>query len=299
MEVCPVPVAIFQALFVTLLWSSSWAFIKVGLEDIPPLTFAGLRYALAFLSLLPLLSQPRRRAALRTLTRRDWGRLAALGLLLYAITQGAQFVGLAYLPAQTMSLFLSFSVVMVALLGATFLDERLRPLQAGGVALYLAGALIFLHPVALPAGQLPGVAAALVAVLANAGSAVLGRSVNRAGTLDPVTVTLLSMGVGATALLVAGLLAQGLPALSLRSWGIIAWLAVVNTALAFTLWNVTLRTLSATASSLINNTMLIQIALLAWLFLGESLGAKEVSGLGLAALGVLAVQLFVQPNRKV
>jgi drug/metabolite transporter (DMT)-like permease len=55
------------------------------------------------------------------------------------------------------------------------------------------------------------------------------------------------------------LIGQGLPALIWQSWAIIAWRAVVNTAFAFTLWNLTLRTLSATESSIINNVMLIQI----------------------------------------
>ncbi len=45
--------AVLQALFVTFLWSTSWVFIKLGLTDIPALTFAGLRYSLAFLCLLP------------------------------------------------------------------------------------------------------------------------------------------------------------------------------------------------------------------------------------------------------
>ncbi|MDL1890548.1 DMT family transporter, partial [Nitrospirales bacterium NOB] len=58
--------AVLQALFVTLLWSSSWVLIKQGLKDIPALTFAGLRYTLAFLCLLPLAA---RRGDLRTLRR--------------------------------------------------------------------------------------------------------------------------------------------------------------------------------------------------------------------------------------
>ena len=94
------------------------------------------------------------------------------------------------------------------------------------------------------------------------------------------------------------------PVLSLKGWGIIVWLALVNTAFAFTLWNRTLQVLSAVESSIINNTMLIQIAVLAWVFLGESLGALEIVGLGLAALGTLLVQLrrplpseFVTPER--
>ena len=40
-----------QALFVTFLWSTSWVLIKFGLQEIPAIGFAGLRYALAFLLL--------------------------------------------------------------------------------------------------------------------------------------------------------------------------------------------------------------------------------------------------------
>jgi drug/metabolite transporter (DMT)-like permease len=65
---------------------------------------------------------------------------------------------------------------------------------------------------------------------------------------------------------------------------------------AFTLWNHTLRTLSAMESSIINNTMLIQIAVLAWLFLGESLSWRMVLGMVLAALGTLLVQVRRRPR---
>jgi drug/metabolite transporter (DMT)-like permease len=44
-------------------------------------------------------------------------------------------------------------------------------------------------------------------------------------------------------------------------------------------------------SSIINNTMLFQIALLAWLFLGQPLGWGQVIGMVLAALGTLLVQM--------
>lgn len=45
-----------------------------------------------------------------------------------------------------------------------------------------------------------------------------------------------------------------------HAWLIIGWPALVNTALAFTLWNLSLRRLSAFESAGINNTMLLQIA---------------------------------------
>jgi drug/metabolite transporter (DMT)-like permease len=99
------------------------------------------------------------------------------------------------------------------------------------------------------------------------------------------------MGIGATALLGSGLFVEEMPRLDLTGWGIILWLAVVNTAIAFTLWNRTLRTLSAAESSMINNTMLVQIAILAWFFLGERPTPQEWLGMGIVVLGVVLVNL--------
>jgi drug/metabolite transporter (DMT)-like permease len=284
-------VAVLQALFVTFLWSTSWVLIKIGLQGIPALTFAGLRYGLAFLCLLPLALRPAHLAPLRSLSARGWARLVVLGLLFYAITQGAQFLGLAYLPPVTVSLLLNFTTVVVALLGIPLLAERPTGLQWSGVLLNIVGIVTYFYPASLPATQIVGVIVVTVGVLANAGSAILGRRINREGSVPPLAVTAVSMGVGAALLLVAGASIQGLPRLSPGHWAIVGWLAVVNTALAFTLWNHTLRTLSATESSIINSTMLVQIAVLAWLFLGERLTWREGIGMALAGLGALIVQL--------
>jgi drug/metabolite transporter (DMT)-like permease len=161
----------------------------------------------------------------------------------------------------------------------------------GGTVLYLLGAVIYFYPAALPAGQLIGFIVVLVGVLANALSTVLGRQVNRSLTLAPAVITVISMGIGAISLLVAGVAAQGMPRLNLGGWLIVLWLAVVNSAFAFTLWNQTLRTLPAMESSLINNTMMIQIPILAWLFLNEQPTAWQLAGMVLAAVGVFIVQL--------
>ncbi len=283
-----------QALFVTFLWSTSWVLIKIGLADIPALTFAGLRYCLAFSLLLGLFLRRgglRELRGLRALPRKRWLELAGLGLLFYPITQGGQYLGLAYLPAVTVNLVFGFSAVFTALLGLLLLGERPALAQWGGVALSIVGVVVFFYPVQIPRAQALGWAAAIAGVLANAVSGVLGRSVNRRRDLSSLTVTVISMGIGAPLMLAVGLIVQGLPQLSLVNWLIVAWLALVNTAFAFTLWNLTLRTLSATELGVINNAMLIQIPILAVVFLGEQLSGREVAGLGLLALGVLAVQL--------
>jgi drug/metabolite transporter (DMT)-like permease len=283
--------AVFQALFVTFLWSTSFVVVKIGLKDIPALTFAGLRYTLAFVCLLPLAIRSGQVAWLRGLSSGWWARLIVLGLVFYSVTQGAVFLSLVYLPAATVSLLLSFTPVFVALLGISMLGERPTVLQWGGTALCLAGVLVYFYPVFLPRQEVVGLIVVGVGLLANALSMVLGRQVNRSSSLEPLAVTVVSMGFGGVVLLIGGILVQGLPRLTSLHWAMILWLAVVNSAFAFTLWNRTLRTLSAMESSIINNTMLFQIAVLAWIFLGEGLNRGEVLGMVLAVLGTLAVQM--------
>ena len=286
----PHTVAVLQALLVTFLWSTSWVLIKVGLADVPALPFAGLRYSLAFFCLLPLALRSNQRAALRLLTRRQWALLLLLGVIYCAVVQGAQYLGLAYLPAATVSLLLSFTSIVVALMGMFWLAERPGGLGWLGVGLSVIGGVVYFYPPLFPASQVLALAVVGVGVIANAASSVLGRYVNHHENIPPLLVTTVSMGVGGFILLAAGILLQGIPALSLKSWLIIAWLAFVNTALAFNLWNHTLRVLPAVESSIINNTMLIQIALLAWLVLGEDLTTQQWLGMLLAGLGVFIMQ---------
>ena len=281
--------AVLQALFVTFLWSTSWVLIKWGLREIPPLTFAGLRYAIAVCVLLP--SCWRKRAELRMLARWHWIQLLTLGLVFYALTQGGQFLTLQHLDAIPFSLILSFTPLFVAASGMVALRERPTPLQWVGLAAALIGGALYFAPSNPFRGAALGFALAGLTLCANVVSSLLGRSVNRCHTISPIVVTTISMGLGALLLLGAGFSTHGLPALTLRGWGIVVWLAVVNTAFAFTLWNRTLQVLSATESSAANNTMLIQIAILAWVFLGERLGTLEIVGLLAVAGGTLLVQL--------
>jgi drug/metabolite transporter (DMT)-like permease len=80
------------ALFVVFLWATSWVLIKIGFQDIPALTFAGLRYTLAFMFLMPVIFLTKKGSAFRSVSKRSWSHLFVLGLLLYAVTQGAIFV---------------------------------------------------------------------------------------------------------------------------------------------------------------------------------------------------------------
>ena len=283
--------AIIIALFVTLLWSTSFILIKWGLYEIPPLTFAGLRYSLAFFVLVPFALRSSTLTEIKNLQKNDWRNLFLLGVLFYSITQGAQFVGLYFLPAVTVSLILNFTPVIVAFFGIWFLRENLSLLKWLGALLFLIGVMVYFIPINFLASKTIGLIVMTLGVIANASSSVLGRKINRDGKLSPLTITIVSMGFGSTIMLFVGLFFQGFDGISLNNFLLLLWLSVVNTALAFTLWNLSLKTLTAMESTIINGTMLIQIAFLSYIFLGEVITLQEGIGMAIAAVGALLVQI--------
>ena len=283
--------AILLALFVTFLWSTSWVLIKFGLGAIPALTFAGLRYSIGFFVLAALFLRRGGWNELKKLSRRDWVTLVVLGVFYYALTQGSQFLAMAQLPAVTVNLLLGFSAVLVAIGGSYTLGETPSFWQWAGIVISLVGAVVYFHPIQFDASQWGGFLIALVGIVAGAVGSILSRSVNRGGKMPPLTVTTISMGVGGLLMLGGGAITQGVPALGIKEWAIILWLAVVNTALAFTLWNITLQELTAVESSVLNNTMMVQVPILAVIFLGEAITLQQGIGMLIAVIGTLLVQV--------
>lgn len=284
-------VSIFQALFVTFLWSTSFIIIKWGLFEIPPITYAGLRYIIAFLCFIPFIFRKKYISEIKQLKPAQWKKLILLGFIFYTFTQGSQFLGLSLLPSVTVSLMLNFTPLIVAVMGVFLLAETPTYLQWIGSALFILGIITYFFPVSLIGNEAIGLIIMAIGVLANAISAIIGRDINRNKDISPLVITFISMGVGAIILITIGFSMNGIPEISIKTWGFLIWLAIINTAFAFTLWNLTLRTLTAMESSIINGTMLIQIAILAWYFLGETITFKEGIGMTIAALGAVLVQI--------
>ena len=283
--------AVLQALLVTFLWSTSFIIIKWGLADIPPITFAGLRYFLAFLCFLPFIFKKKYVDEIKELSLRQWYKLILLGFVFYTLTQGTQFLGLSLLPAVSVSLMLNFTPIVVAIMGILFINEIPSRLQWSGAVIFLVGIIFYFYPISFEGNQGLGLVVMAIGVLANSGAGILGRDINRQRNISPVVITFISMGIGSIILLLTGFLYTGIPTISMQNWIYLIWLAVGNTAFAFTLWNHTLRSISAMESSIINGTMLIQIAFLAWFFLDERITTQAGIGMGIAALGATLVQL--------
>ncbi|HWQ11721.1 MAG TPA: DMT family transporter, partial [Roseiflexaceae bacterium] len=154
----------------------------------------------------------------------------------------------------------------------------------------LAGAALLVG--ARPEGGLPG--SALVGVLFALGSAlgyaavtVCGRLV--AASAHPLQVNGIAFACGALLLLALALPTGLTAAYPPLGWGLLAYLGLVPTALAFGLFLVGMRTTAATEATIVTLLEPLTATLLAWLLFGERLGPQGLVGALLlaAAMAVL------------
>ncbi len=262
--------AVLQALFVTVLWSSSWVIIKFGLDELPPLYFAGFRYLIGSVLLLSLvLIDPGHRGTLKSSNRKVWGMLFGYGLVFITFTQGGQFLALSLLDTITVSFLLNLTPFAVIFFSLFLLHERPSLFELFFFLIALVGILWYFFPFDFEAISISGLLVGFGLVIVNALSSIIGRGINRDNSFHPLFVTAISMTFGSVILLLFAISLESFPSISLTSFLMILWLGVVNTALAFTLWNGAMQKIRAMDIALINGTMFPQIVFLSIIFFPE------------------------------
>ncbi|MBN2385747.1 MAG: EamA family transporter [Anaerolineales bacterium] len=280
------PLAILEALIVNLVWASSFIFVKIALDDLGPLTIGGLRYFLGFLVLLPFLLG---RGRPRSLSARTWGRLFLLGLCAYTLGNGATFWALQYLSPTTVSFLMGMVTLLILLGGVVWLREVPSWLQTAGIVATLAGTGLFFST-GLRAGEPLGIAILSIGLLAFTLFGLLGRSAARDREVDTLALTAVPLAFGGGLLLLIALPLEGLPRASPATWGLVAWLAVVNTALGYLLYNHALQVLNAFQMNVLLNLSPIWTALMSAGLFDEHLTGGQWAGMLAVILGVGLVQ---------
>src|SRR5690242_8140405 len=119
------------------IWGSTWLFIKLGLADLPPLTFAGIRFVIACAILFTII---RLRRIQLPQARSDWNLLAIAGILSFGFNYGLVFWGEQYISSGLAALLQAtlpaFGLVFAH---SHLLGERLRSANSGGVVLGVCG----------------------------------------------------------------------------------------------------------------------------------------------------------------
>jgi drug/metabolite transporter (DMT)-like permease len=278
-----------------LIWSSTWVAIKIGLEDLPPLFGAGIRFGLAGLGLLAVARVTGR--PLRT----DARLAAVLALLPFAAAYGLIYWGEQYVPSGLAAVLFGVMPLYSAVLAAVALaGEPLRPRLLLGIAVALGGlSLAFGETLELGHGRY-ALAAAIACAAAPLASAVGNVAIKRrGGALDAVVLNGWAMLAGGALLLAGSALAEAWAVTwSARSVGSIAYLALIGSAVPFVTLTVLLRELPAVTVSYV--TLLLPFGALAFgaALYDESITAPALGGAALVAAGLLVAQWRLSPRRR-
>lgn len=272
-----------------LLWSAGWLFIKVGLRDLPPLTFAATRLALAFAVLAVIVAF---RHEWRALRRADVPAIAGSGVLLLGVNYALTFWGAQYLPSAITSVLQATSPVFGFLIGTATGAERFSiaravalPIGVGGVALIARGPF--------DAGNLSTLGSA--AVLGGAACAAIAYAIvkRRAVHLPPAVMVAAQTLCAVAPLSIAAWTLEGSP-FSAR-WSASAvlallYLAIASSVVAFWLNYWLLKRVAATTVLAMGLVQPLIAAVLGALILGERFGLAAAAG-GIAILVSAAVIL--------
>lgn len=182
------------------------------------------------------------------------------------------------------------SVACVTALGALFLGERPTLVSGAGIALTVAGLALFAGVAPMAPLDPLGIVAVGLSSIGYGGWLVLGREIVHRSPSSRGLVAA-SMSIGALPLLGGALAAEPVPPADWSLLLIVGWLAVVNTAFAFSLWTESQRGLLAYESNIVSNLVLVEASLLALVFLAEPLGPAQWGGIGLVLAGVALTQL--------
>ena len=271
------------------IWGSTWLAIKLGLRDLPPITFAGIRFALAGAVLFAIIWLS---GARLPRSRRDWILLGYTGLLSITVNYALVFWGEQYISSGLAAL-LSATVPLFGLpLAHRYLQSE--PLTLGkavgvvlgilGVAVVFSGELGIGGPIALWASV--GI---IIAALATAHAGVL---VKAGGThIEPSVLAGVQMVGGCVPLLIAGVALEGSPLhfhWTPLALACLTYLTIVGSVIAFLMYYWLIRHTAVSAVLMIPLLTPLVAVLFGVLFAGEVIGWHTALG-GAAIVGGVAL----------
>lgn len=260
-----------------MLWSAGWLFMKIGLADLPPLTFASLRLLLA-LSVLAVIVTGR--GEWRALRRADLPAIVLSGVLLLGVNYALTFWGAQYLPSALTSVLQATSPVFGFVIGTTTGAERWSAARAIALPIGVLGVALVSRG-QFTAGREAGLGTA--AVLGGAACAAIAYAIakRRAAHLPPTVMVATQTACAVVPLFAFALAVEGNP-LDIR-WtpaavASLLYLGLASSVVAFWLNYWLLKRMSATTVLAMALVQPLIAAALGAIVLGERFGLSAAAG---------------------
>lgn len=283
-------------LILAFIWSTTWIFIKVGLDDIPPMAFAAARF-LVSVSLLAAIIKIQRIAMPKSSA--EWKLIAVTGVLQFSINYSLVFWSEQYITSGLAAVLQATITVFGLILAWLMLpDERITPQKIVAVSVGIIGvAVIFFDQLKVDnLMAFAGCAAIVVGAYAAAQASILVKA--KAADIHPATLVFSQMLCGLPAIIIYSLIREGNPLAfnwSLKAILCVLYLAVLGTVAAFWLYYWLLAKVESTKAMMISLVTPLLAVVIGWLVLGETLPPQ--TGFG-GLLIIAAIGLIVFRKRK-
>jgi drug/metabolite transporter (DMT)-like permease len=274
------------------IWGSTWLFIKLGLNDLPPLTFAGIRFLFASSILVAIILA---RGVRWPRKRNEWLVIAVVGWLQFSLNYGLVFWGEQRIPSGLAAVLQSTFPAFGLVIAHFYLpEERITPKKLIGVLLGITGVGIVFSDQLSFAGK--AALAGSVALVLSAFCGSYGNVLVKAyGTqIDPFVLAAGQMLCGFPPLLALGIATEGNPFhfhWTLTAVVALAYLIIVGSVIAFTLFYWLVRHMDVINTMLISLVTPVVAVLLGMIVLHEKFNwrlfagaACIISGIGLIVL---------------
>lgn len=286
----------FLAIIACLLWATPFAAIKIGLKYTTPLNFAGIRFFISGLLILPFI--PDFRIKLKSLNSKSWKLIIQIALLQTALLYGLFYTGIDYLPGALGAMLIGAQPLFAAVMAHLMMKNdkmtwtKISAILLGmlGVCIISLGRADFVLTTTIPLGV--GILV-LNNIVGSTGNVIVARDTR---DIPPRILASFSMILGGAMLVLVSI------PLEQPRWGVhpkeyyfaLGWLAIVSS-MAITIWFSLLGRDGVKVSNLNTWKFIIPIfgACISWLILpDESPDLISILGMMVIAFSLLMLNYF-------
>lgn len=281
---------IFIWLILCLIWGTTWIFIKIGLEDLPPIGFAAARFILSVLIIgiiiiVQKIPFPK--------TAKEWKLIALTGILQFTVNYSTVFWSEQYISSGLAAVLQSMILIFGLILAWIFLpNERITKLKVFAVLLGIIGVgIIFYEQLQVNSFlAFAGCVAIVIGSYAAAQASILIKS--KGGEFHPASLVFGQMICGLPPIIIYSLAQEGNPLDYRWTWRAIicvVYLSIFGTIAAFWLYYWLLNRIESTKAMMISLVTPLIAVVIGAVVLGERLPAQTFFGgiLILASIGLI------------
>jgi drug/metabolite transporter (DMT)-like permease len=289
-------------LILCLIWGTTWIFIKIGLDDLPPITFAATRFLLAVAILFAVI---RAQKIPLPKTAKEWRLIALTGVLQFSVNYSMVFWSEQYITSGLAAVLQSMITVFGLILAWFFLpNERITKLKIFAVCMGIVGvAVIFYDQLKVQSLMaFLGCVGIVVGSYAAAQASILVKA--KGGGFHPAALVFGQMICGLPLIIIYSLATEGNPLTFHWTWKAVIcvlYLTILGTIAAFWLYYWLLSKIESTKAMMISLVTPLIAVVIGAVTIGERLPAQ--TGLGgiliIASIGLIVFRRkSPQPQRR-